>query len=114
MVKLRLVRLGAKNRPFYRIVAIDEKTRGPRHPIVARDLFDLSHAYKKLGRKAESTQLRQRAGAIQQAAQSADHPFYGEGKAKFRQSMMEAMYDDDAFAVAFFEHLERAEEIRSG
>ena len=40
MVKLRLVRLGAKKRPFYRIVAIDERKRDGGRPLEFLGTYD--------------------------------------------------------------------------
>lgn len=33
MVKIRLVRLGTRNKPFYRIIAIDEREKGSGVPL---------------------------------------------------------------------------------
>ncbi len=40
MVKLRLVRLGAKKRPFYRIVAIDEREKLNGRPLEFLGTYD--------------------------------------------------------------------------
>jgi len=40
MVKLRLVRLGAKRNPFYRIVAIDERKRDHGRPLEFLGTYD--------------------------------------------------------------------------
>ena len=40
MVKLRLVRLGAKKRPFYRIIAIDEREKRSGRPLEFLGTYD--------------------------------------------------------------------------
>ncbi len=40
MVKLRLVRMGAKKRPFYRIVAIDEREKRSGRPLEFLGTYD--------------------------------------------------------------------------
>ena len=40
MVKIRLVRLGAKKRPFYRIVAIDEREKRSGRPLEFLGTYD--------------------------------------------------------------------------
>ncbi len=40
MVKLRLVRLGAKKRPYYRIVAIDERSQTRGRPLEFLGTYD--------------------------------------------------------------------------
>ncbi len=40
MVKLRLVRIGAKKRPFYRIVAIDEREKRSGRPLEFLGTYD--------------------------------------------------------------------------
>ncbi len=40
MVKIRLVRLGAKKRPFYRLVAIDERKKTSGRPLEFLGTYD--------------------------------------------------------------------------
>jgi len=40
MVKLRLVRIGAKKRPFYRIIAIDEREKRSGRPLEFLGTYD--------------------------------------------------------------------------
>jgi small subunit ribosomal protein S16 len=40
MVKIRLVRLGAKKRPFYRIIAIDEREKRGGRPLEFLGTYD--------------------------------------------------------------------------
>lgn len=44
MVKLRLVRIGAKKRPFYRIIAIDEREKRSGRPLEFLGTYDPNQA----------------------------------------------------------------------
>ena len=48
MVKIRLSRGGAKNSPFYRIVAIDEKRKKGSSPVDILGFWQPKKNYKKL------------------------------------------------------------------
>jgi small subunit ribosomal protein S16 len=56
MVKIRLTRLGAKKRPFYRIVAVDERAKRDGRPIEYLGTYDP---------KPEAEEIRLREEALQ-------------------------------------------------
>jgi hypothetical protein len=57
-----------------RALAIDEKSYGPDHPEVARDLNNLSELLRATNRLAEGEPLLRRALAIVEASLGPDHP----------------------------------------
>ncbi len=57
-----------------RALAIDEKSYGPDHPDVARDLNDLALLLQATNRLAEAEPLTRRALAIDEKSLGPDHP----------------------------------------
>jgi tetratricopeptide (TPR) repeat protein len=57
-----------------RVLAINEKARGPDHPSVALALNDLAELYKEEGRYADAEPLCKRVLAINEKARGPDHP----------------------------------------
>jgi CHAT domain-containing protein len=65
----------AEAEPLYRrALAVDEKSLGPDHPDVARDLNNLAGVYNSQGRYAEAEPLDRRALAIREKALGPNHP----------------------------------------
>jgi tetratricopeptide (TPR) repeat protein len=65
----------AEAEPLYRrALAIDEKSLGPHHPSVARDLNNLALLLKDTNRLAEAEPLHRRALAIDEKSLGRDHP----------------------------------------
>jgi small subunit ribosomal protein S16 len=64
MVKIRLSRAGAKKRPFYRIVAIDERVRRDGRPLEYLGTYDPIARPKKIDLDAEKL-----AGWVRKGAQ---------------------------------------------
>ena len=60
--------------PFHDDLAIDEKSLGPDHPIVARDLNDLADLQQATNRLADAEPLYRRALAIYEKSFGPDHP----------------------------------------
>src|SRR6516162_9377886 len=61
--------------PLYkRVLAINEKARGPDHPSVALALNNLAGLYKEQARYADAAPLYERALAIRERALGRDHP----------------------------------------
>jgi Tetratricopeptide repeat len=67
-------RLTEAEPPMRRALAIDEKSFGPEHPNVARDLNNLARLLHATNRRAEAKPLMRRALAILVASLGADHP----------------------------------------
>ena len=57
-----------------RALAIDEKSFGPEHPDVARDLNNLATLLKATNRLAEAEPLMRRALAVDEKSFGPDHP----------------------------------------
>ena len=55
-------------------MAIDEKTLGPEHPVIATALNNLAALYRTIGRYAEAEQLYKRTLAIYEKAFGPEHP----------------------------------------
>ena len=54
MVKIRLTRAGARNRPFYRIVAVDERRPRDGRPLEFLGTFDPKVSPEKLSIRADA------------------------------------------------------------
>jgi small subunit ribosomal protein S16 len=63
MVKIRLSRAGAKKRPFYRIVAIDERARRDGRPLEYLGTYDPIATPKKIAVDGEALEGWVRKGA---------------------------------------------------
>jgi small subunit ribosomal protein S16 len=63
MVKLRLVRLGAKKRPFYRIIAIDEREKRSGRPLEFLGTYDPTTPERVANIRAEAVDAWMAKGA---------------------------------------------------
>jgi small subunit ribosomal protein S16 len=56
MVKIRLTRAGARNRPFYRIVAVDERRPRDGRPLEFLGIFDPKVSPEKLSVRKDAVE----------------------------------------------------------
>jgi len=63
MVKIRLTRAGARNRPFYRIVAVDERRPRDGRPLEFLGTFDPKENPEKLSIRADAVEKWLKKGA---------------------------------------------------
>ena len=63
MVKIRLTRAGARNRPFYRIVAVDERRPRDGRPLEFLGTFDPKVNPEKLSVRADAVEAWLKKGA---------------------------------------------------
>jgi small subunit ribosomal protein S16 len=63
MVKIRLTRAGARNRPFYRIVAVDERRPRDGRPLEFLGTFDPKVEPEKLSIRADAVDAWVKKGA---------------------------------------------------
>ena len=56
MVKIRLTRAGARNRPFYRIVVVDQRRPRDGRPLELLGTFDPKHDPEKLDIRADAVE----------------------------------------------------------
>lgn len=56
MVKIRLSRAGAKNRPYYHVVAVDERKKRDGRPLAVLGSFDPKTSPERIALEAEAIQ----------------------------------------------------------
>jgi small subunit ribosomal protein S16 len=64
MVKIRLTRQGAKKRPYYRIVAVDERRKRDGRPLEFLGTYDPKTDPEKLSLRSEAVDAWIRKGAV--------------------------------------------------